>query len=43
MNIPSRTTDAPPLDTATGTVKWALPTNPSRITQPGFMGADVDL
>jgi hypothetical protein len=43
MNIPSRTTGAPPLDTATGTVKWALPTNPSQITQPGLMGSSVDL
>jgi hypothetical protein len=43
MNIPSRTTGAPPLDTATGTVKWALPTNPSRITQPGFVGGSIDL
>jgi hypothetical protein len=43
LRRPSETTAAPPLDTVQGTVKWALPANPSRITEPGFVGSDVDV
>jgi hypothetical protein len=43
LGRPAETTAAPPFDTVQGTVKWALPTNPSRITDPGSMGSDVTL
>jgi hypothetical protein len=43
LRRPSETTAAPPIDAVQGTVKWALPANPSRITQPGFLGSGVDL
>jgi hypothetical protein len=40
------TSAAPPLDTATGTVKWAIPgagtVNAAQVSQPGVIDIDLD-